>query len=421
MRLIAIEQGHILLDLMMQKDEGGFQKEETKKNGKCGSNRECKKGTLCSAWPSFASKDGIKPRSRMNNPSTSAGTCQLAQNLEDTSGYRKWFRHIVEEEPVGKTKILQCKFGSEAIGTLEYGPSYNNANWMSISWVGTDPSWQGQGVGKALLTTALNKIKQAKDAETVDFSDWVDDLEQIKDEVYTSLKEDDDLEAQYDKLRSKLREIEGDAEGHKVFHTHPITAMEIAVGLSKMKDRGGKAFQSISNVAGDVHICGHFKPSAITACKHGPTKITMSMTSANQPRPKGLNVCVRQKCSRPTTCRKKASHANIAIESSEYAPYIQDESKYGSMKPGVVTIMWVATDETYQGKGVGKALLTSALNKIKKEKSDSTSHVVLTVKDCESRQGNPHAERLYKRCGFHWRNPDDHKKTCQMYIPLKIM
>lgn len=29
MRLIVIEQGLILLDLMMQKDEGGFQKEET--------------------------------------------------------------------------------------------------------------------------------------------------------------------------------------------------------------------------------------------------------------------------------------------------------------------------------------------------------------------------------------------------------
>uniref|UniRef100_A0A915CP32 N-acetyltransferase domain-containing protein n=1 Tax=Ditylenchus dipsaci TaxID=166011 RepID=A0A915CP32_9BILA len=187
------------------------------KNGKCESNRECKRGTLCSAWPSFARRNVKTPQNRQMNPSSLGGSCQTAESLNSKVDYRFWMEHISDK--------------------------------------------------------------------------WY---------------------------------------------------------------RGGGSLDGITKLS----------------CKYGAAGTIGKL-------------------------------------------------QYGSVKQGTISIMWVGTDKDWQGKGVGKALLTRALNKIKEEKSDTTGQVVLTVKDCDEPQGNPPAERLYKRCGFKWRDSKDYKRTCEMYLTLK--
>uniref|UniRef100_A0A915E642 Uncharacterized protein n=1 Tax=Ditylenchus dipsaci TaxID=166011 RepID=A0A915E642_9BILA len=92
-------------------------------NGKCAANRECKLGTLCSAWPSFARGDGIKPKSRGNESPKSSGTCQSAGDLSSKADYRQWLEHIKEEyNEEEKVTVLECKPSSAKgqIGRILY-------------------------------------------------------------------------------------------------------------------------------------------------------------------------------------------------------------------------------------------------------------------------------------------------------------
>src|SRR4051794_8165537 len=75
--------------------------------------------------------------------------------------------------------------------------------------------------------------------------------------------------------------------------------------------------------------------------------------------------------------------------------------------PHTMYISWVNTEDSWQGKGIGKALMMTALNKIRTENKDA-KNVLLKVKGCEERGGNVPAEKLYTSCGFLWTDPKDH-------------
>jgi len=109
----------------------------------------------------------LKPQIR---PMTSADKPAVMRILEATPQFNPAEVVVAEEVLDGYLKdsiesgyhVLVAEVDSSVVGYICYGPTPMTEGTWDIYWLAVAPEKQGQGIGKALLTFAENKIKETQ-------------------------------------------------------------------------------------------------------------------------------------------------------------------------------------------------------------------------------------------------------------------